>query len=156
MTEKFTLFYNGEFSQFHNCKFTVDEITFHSAEMFMMYCKAISFGDFEIAKKIIVPTNKPHDCKMLGRAVSGFQEDIWVKTRKIFVRAGNIAKFSQNPDLLVKLLSTRGTTLVECSPVDKIWGIGRDIKDRRCLDRNAWNGLNLLGECLTEVRNILS
>jgi len=71
------------------------------------------------------------------------------------VFAGNYARFSQNPDQRELLFATRGTTLVEASPHDRVWGIGLAADDPRALDRSQWLGLNLLGEALTRVREAL-
>lgn len=60
-------------------------------------------------------------------------------------------KFSQNPHLLEKLFATKGTTLVEASPRDCLWGIGLEAKNPKAQDRRNWRGKNLLGNILTEV-----
>lgn len=67
------------------------------------------------------------------------------------VRA-NQAKFSQNPELGNFLQRTGTRVLVEASPVDTIWGIGLARDDERIHDPNQWQGLNLLGFALMEVR----
>lgn len=69
---------------------------------------------------------------------------------------GNILKFRQNPELKQKLLETGDKVLVEASPTDKIWGIGLGEKKARetAKHRNGW-GLNLLGNALGEVREVL-
>jgi predicted NAD-dependent protein-ADP-ribosyltransferase YbiA (DUF1768 family) len=64
-------------------------------------------------------------------------------------------QFSQNEKLKEKLFSTYPKTLVEASPVDKIWGIGLAKEDRRAWNRDTWRGQNLLGEILTKVRDTL-
>ena len=64
-------------------------------------------------------------------------------------------QFSQNPDLKKVLFDTVGHTIVEASPVDKIWGIGLAQDDPRASDRNKWRGTNWLGQALTEVRDEL-
>ena len=64
-----------------------------------------------------------------------------------------INKFYQNEDLKYELLETEGTTIVESSPYDKIWGVGLRKSDERVLKRQTWQGLNLLGEILTEIRD---
>lgn len=155
MTEKFTLFYSGPFSQWYPSNFTVDALEFDCAEQYMMYYKALLFGDVKTAQKIIRIKKDPATVKQLGREVSGFREEIWNPMSWLIVREGNIAKFSQNSDLYDVLLATKGTTLVECSPTDKIWGIGRGIKDPLALKRETWNGQNRLGEVLTQVCNII-
>jgi len=67
------------------------------------------------------------------------------------VRA-NQAKFSQNPALASYLLNTGDRVLVEASPVDAIWGIGLAADDVRATDPARWQGLNLLGFALMQVR----
>ena len=64
-------------------------------------------------------------------------------------------QFDQNPILRKALFDTKGTTLIEASPYDKIWGIGLGLYDKRALDRNQWIGQNRFGECLMEVRDKL-
>jgi len=71
------------------------------------------------------------------------------------VVAGNLAKFSQNPDFRDFLLTTKNRILVEASPVDKIWGIGLAADDKKIENPRLWKGLNLLGFALMEVRKQL-
>jgi ribA/ribD-fused uncharacterized protein len=94
----------------------------------------------------------PREQKKLGRKVKGFEVDKWNEVAKNVVYAGNRAKFKQNTDMLVKLLATTGTTLVEASPYDKIWGIGMTAKEAQECGRKGWRGLNWLGEVLTQLR----
>ncbi len=68
---------------------------------------------------------------------------------------GNLAKFSQNPELFEFLDSTGDSVLVEGSPYDGIWGVKLGIDDARILNPNEWQGKNLLGFALMEVRDIL-
>lgn len=73
--------------------------------------------------------------------------------RSEIVLRGNRLKFSQNEELKYELLQTEGTTLVEASPYDTIWGVGLRENDERIKNRQTWQGLNLLGEILTEIRD---
>ena len=57
--------------------------------------------------------------------------------------------------MLAALLETGERTMVEASPIDRIWGVGLRADDPRIHDRAQWRGLNLLGEALMEVRAIL-
>lgn len=152
----FTFFFTeaSPFSQWYRCAFTVDDHTFNCAEQFMMHGKAVLFGDAEIAAEILA-ADHPRTHKALGRKVKSFDVGIWERERMTIVKAGNRAKFTQNPELLDKLLATMGTTLVEASPYDKIWGIGLGEKDPRAQDPKQWKGRNLLGYVLTELRDEL-
>jgi len=68
---------------------------------------------------------------------------------------GNLAKFSQNPELKAEMLSTGNKIFVEASPLDHIWGIGLDEDAEGVDDPSYWLGLNLLGQALTLVKNQL-
>ncbi len=68
---------------------------------------------------------------------------------------GNLLKFDQNADLGQFLRMTGNKVLVEASPNDRIWGIGLAQNDRRASRPAEWQGLNLLGFALMEVRQRL-
>ena len=94
----------------------------------------------------------PSDQKRYGREVKGFDKDKWDAVARDVVYKGSMAKYTQNHDLKRDLLATVGTTLVEASPKDNIWGIGLAKSDPRAQDRSTWKGKNWLGETLTKVR----
>lgn len=165
--EKFTFFWQAPspFSQFHPCKFhakplfitTSDDekgYTFLHCEQWMMFNKAKLFKDEKSAVMIMAAT-EPIKCKALGRKVENFKEEIWKKENERIVLEGNRHKFTQNPNLLQKLLETEGSTLVEASPRDRLYGIGLSAKNPKALDRKTWRGKNLLGELLTKLREEL-
>lgn len=155
-TEKFTFFYysRNPFSQWYLSTFTIDGIEYNCAEQYMMYQKAILFGDYKMAERILAHKD-PHQQKMMGRQVSGFDGKVWADMAKKIVYQGNYAKFSQDKALKKYILKTEGTTLVEASPSDIIWGIGLGMDDPKRFDRQAWRGTNWLGEVLMEVRKEL-
>jgi ribA/ribD-fused uncharacterized protein len=154
--EKFTFFWSNKspFSNWYRIDFEIENIRFNCSEQYMMYKKAMLFNDDEVAKKITA-TNNPGKQKALGRQVKNFNQELWEKNCKQIVYEANYAKFTQNEHLLKALLKTKGTTLVEASPVDFIWGIGLEEDDPRALDRKQWRGTNWLGELLTELRENL-
>ena len=139
-------------------KIVLDEIQFINAEQYMMYRKALLFKDEDIAYKIMKSTN-PKEQKDLGGKVKNFNIETWsapvgprLPIAWSIVRKGSWNKFSQNPGLLKVLADTAGTTLVEASPDDKIWGIGLGELDSARFTRENWLGTNWLGEILTNVR----
>ncbi|MEV0251590.1 NADAR family protein [Nocardia sp. NPDC050712] len=138
-------------SQWWPAEFTVEGETFRSAEHYMMWGKAMLFGDTETAQRILA-AGHPKQAKDLGRQVCAFDENAWNAARFDIVVAGNVAKFGQHPDLADYLLRTGDRVLVEASPVDRVWGIGLAADDPRAEDPSRWRGLNLLGFALMAAR----
>lgn len=142
------------FSQWYDCRFTVDGVEYHTAEQYMMSQKALLFGDTEVNKEIM-SAKHPKQFKAFGRKIRNFDEKIWNENKTDIVIKGNYAKFSQNPELKEFLRGTGKRILVEASPYDKIWGIGMQANDKGVENPLNWNGENLLGFCLMEVRDML-
>lgn len=139
------------FSQWWPCNFVVDGVTYNCAEQFMMAEKARVFKDTIIRNKILT-LNEAKKIKALGRQVKNFDATVWKKEAFDVVVRGNLAKFEQNADLLAFLKGTGDDVLVEASPYDKIWGIGMDKNNIYAINPLQWNGENLLGFALMEVR----
>ena len=145
---------NGYLSNWYSCKFTDNINYYNNTEQYMMYMKAILFGDKEIATKILISKN-PKEIKALGRQVKNFRDDIWNMYKELVMIDGLRLKFNQNQDLLNLLLSTGDELLVEASPYDKIWGIGLAADNPDSNDITKWRGQNLLGYSLMKVRYYL-
>ncbi|MDO4329009.1 MAG: NADAR family protein [Lachnospiraceae bacterium] len=141
-------------SQWWMCNFTIDGITYTCAEQYMMAEKARMFHDQEMLEQIM-NAKHPKEMKAYGRAVKNFDKTTWDHACYELVKKGNVAKFSQNPELWNFLKSTKKRILVEASPRDRIWGIGmgKSNPDAECPLK--WKGTNLLGFALTEARDIL-
>ncbi|EMD32719.1 hypothetical protein CERSUDRAFT_87736 [Gelatoporia subvermispora B] len=149
---------------------------FPTAEHWMMAQKALLFGDLDafwlvvgVEDPIPGPAGSddarmrtyvdrqsppgPKAAKALGRAVRGFDEQVWERERERVVREGNLEKFRQNAREREMLLGTGERMIVEASPRDRIWGVG--FKEENAMrNRERW-GLNLLGKALMEVRAIM-
>lgn len=144
----------GCLSQWWPATFRVGELTYPSAEHFMMARKALLFGDAAMAEQIRLAPH-PGAAKVLGRQVTGFDEQRWAERRFGIVVSANMAKFSQHADLRQFLLATGDRVLVEASRQDRVWGIGLTAGDDRVASPGKWRGLNLLGFALMEVRQRL-
>lgn len=142
------------FSQWYDCYFEVDGVQYHTAEQYMMASKALLFKDEEVYQEIM-SANNPHDYKKLGRKVRNFEPEPWDAMKYEIVVKGNKAKFSQNPDIKEFLLSTDDAILAEASPYDDIWGIKLDRETAMQGTVEQWQGENLLGCALMEVRDWL-
>jgi len=149
--EEFAFFWGGTFSQWAKSVFVIDGVTFTHCEQYMMYKKALMFNDYDMAKAIM-EADHPREQKALGRKVKGFDKETWEKYCKDIVYDGNVAKSTQNPDMLEELKLTGDKTIVESSPKDFIWGIGLAADDPRAQDRSQWKGTNWLGEAIQRVR----
>lgn len=145
---------NGYLSNWYPSKFTVNNVNFSSMEQYMMYKKAVCFGDKNTADKILA-TDDVDEIKALGRLVANYNESHWNGVRQIIVFEGLLAKFSQNEDLKKQLKATENCVLAECAVKDKIWGIGLSMKDPNKFEIDKWNGQNLLGYALMMVRERL-
>ncbi|WP_277963929.1 NADAR family protein [Pseudomonas sp. RIT-To-2] len=142
-------------SQWFPAAFELDGIHYATAEHYMMAEKARLFGDSAIVDRIL-KASTPALAKKLGREVKGYDDARWLASRFDIVVAANLHKFDQNPALKMLLLNTGDRVLVEASPVDAIWGIGLAADDPAAEDPARWQGLNLLGFALMQVRNRLA
>lgn len=154
LVEEFTFFWQNKspFSQWHRSTFTENGKTYTCTEQYMMEQKALLMGDTKTAAKIMSLGYNPREYKALGRRVKPFDAKLWNEKCREIVYQGNLLKFTQNPHLGKQLTATAGTTLVEASPYDTIWGIGLAENDPRAKNRNTWRGTNWLGEVLTNLR----
>lgn len=153
ITDSYVFFWNGYLSQWYGSPFYIDGKEFNCAEQWMMYNKAIMFNDVPSAR-LIMAAKSPKEQKACGRAVQGFDDDLWMKNDHAYnvVVVGSLAKFAQNPSLGQLLKETRGKVLVEASPYDTRWGIGMMENDPGVDDPSNWKGQNLLGLAITEAR----
>lgn len=155
VTDTHYFFYQHEFGQWTK-RMMVDNqgIFYNCCEQYMMYQKAILFGDNEIAEEILEETN-PRTQKNLGRKVKNYDQTLWDTWKFNIVFSGNLLKFTQHDDLKKRLIDSYPRKLVEASPVDTIWGVGLAAGNDAILDEKNWRGQNLLGECLMAVRDVL-
>lgn len=138
-------------SNWYQSNFNIEKVEFCNVEQYLMYQKALCFKDEIMAVKILNNKN-PKEIKTLGRQVKNYNDVEWDKIRYNVLKIALKAKFTQNELLLSKLKQTNNSVLVEASPYDKIWGIGMDV-NHEYKDYTKWQGTNLLGWALTEIKN---
>ena len=153
----------GFLSNFYYSPFTVSYMNedgvksyeFKTAEHAVHFFKAKLFGDLEIANKITM-TDYPKVAKNLGRTVKNFDQNIWDLNKRAIYTEVIKAKFTdeRNKDIKQKLIDTGDSILVECSPYDRIWGIGYSKNSPEFIAKqfDKW-GQNLLGKVLMKVRD---
>lgn len=158
--ERFVLFFrpyekNGVCSNWYMSDFTDKHgIKFNCTEQYMMYEKAKLFKDDRVAQEILGETN-PKEMKAYGRKVKNYDDKLWSCHRYGVLIQGLYYKFTQNQELNEWIKKADCDYFVECSPYDRIWGIKTDIESDDCIHIEKWNGENLLGKCLGDVRGII-
>lgn len=139
---------NGVCSNWYMSNFTIEGVEFNCVEQYMMYKKAMLFKDEQTAQEILADKN-PANMKKYGRKVKNFDSNTWDKNKLNIVYTGVFEKFKQNKELNDWMMSIKNCDyFVECSPYDAIWGVKLSADDPRVLDKNKWQGENLLGAAL--------
>lgn len=141
-------------SQWYAAGFELEGVHYRTAEHYMMAEKARLFAD-EAALAKVLRSRFPVEVKRFGREIVHFDEAVWQAHRFDIVVRGNLAKFTQNPDLCAYLRQTGEQVIVEASPADAIWGIGVAEGHPYLANPKLWPGLNLLGFALMAVRDQL-
>ena len=116
-------------------------------------CKADLFND-PATKKDVMSTDDPVQQKYLGKQVNNYKADTWKeKAPEIMVR-GLEAKFTQNEELKMRLISTGDKTIIEATK-DTFWGIGLPLNSKDIFNKTHYSGNNILGKTLMAVRDKL-
>ncbi len=145
---------DGYLSNWYLSPFDLDGKHFTSCEQYIMYRKCLLFRDMVSAEQVLSADDISLQ-QMIGRNAKGYNQTVWEGARQAIALRGLIGKFQQNEVLKEKLLLTGNAYLVECAKSDCIWACGRSLHDERRLSADTWNGTNLLGFALMEVRELL-
>ena len=129
------------FSNFYPAKFVLKGKTWPSSEH---YFQAMKFSDYPEYQETIRKSKSAYDAKKLGATRTFKIRKDWNDIRDDVMRTALKAKFEQNCNLRSILLQTGEVKLVENSPYDNYWGIGKYA----C-------GKNMLGKLLMELRTDL-
>ena len=146
--------FHGElspYSNFHPCKFTLDNIVFPTAEHYIQYQKALIFGDSVTANNIL-KSETALDAKRLSYRIVNFNRQQWVREGYKICERGVRAKFEQN-ELLMNMLKTTQPRVLAESSLDRLWGTGLSLNDKDALNANKWNGEGWLSRILMGIRD---
>ena len=141
------------FSNFHGSNFELNGVSYFCGEQMIQSKKALLFNDTASAERIML-SESAMECKILGKTIKGYKEDIWKKEAEKLYLPRIIAKFNDNPALSDMLLSTGDQMIVEAT-YDTMWGTGIPLHQSDCLDSKKWKGTGLLGELLMTTRRKL-
>jgi ribA/ribD-fused uncharacterized protein len=161
VTDKYVFFWGEIFSNWQSCIFDAEyggeTYRFFNTEQYFMFVKAKTFGDEEIAKRILKEGENPKIAKALGRKVKNYDDAFWNGIRYQVMVDANLYKYNASMVCREELLNPKykGKHFVEASPVDCIWGVGLAEDNPLIDDEKNWRGTNLLGKALDAVREIL-
>ena len=145
VTDTHVLFWGGVLSNFYR----VDGDPGRTSEKIFMINKAVTFND-KVSFEKINACNDPMQCKMLGRKVKGYKQEVWDQRRYPAMMNALLWKYGGCEKFRDTMTDTGNKIIVEASPDDRIWGIGFSEAD--AMDNESDWGLNLLGKCLMELR----
>ena len=127
--------------------------TYTCVEQFYLREKSFFFDNTETARKIM-KESIPGTMKCFSHGIKGLDEEKWrPNARTVMEKACNL-KFKQNEILRQKLVDSKGL-LVEANKKDRFFSCGLSLADPNILDRNNWEGENILGNILTSLRETL-
>ena len=136
-------------SNFHLCKFTIDNEEFHSSEQWIQSRKA-EFCKDKLTMNRIMNSEDALDSKEIARDISNFNQRAWLDQAEEICYLGIKEKFLQNKALMDTLLQTENKTLVKAS-FDSDWGTGIPLSNGNCLDRSKWKSEGILGRILMRI-----
>lgn len=149
-TEQGVKFYGylSPFSNFHAADLKLDGRRYTCVEQAYHSIKAEQCGDFYGAQ-LIRRERHPVAIKRMGR-VHEIDESVKINILEKAVQA----KFSQNKELMARLLNTGDKKLFECNPFDELFGTGCYLSDE-AVEKGTFKGKNEMGHILERVRSLL-
>lgn len=142
----------GCFNQWSPHEIAEGDVTYNCAEQAMMVKKAFHFENWATANELMKIT-RPIDMKA---KIKGMDKAVWKAMQFDFLVDINLAKFTQHADIRKTLLGTGTDVLVGASTYDTNLGIGTYESRAATLTVDEWEGENVLGFVLMEVRRILA
>jgi ribA/ribD-fused uncharacterized protein len=117
-----------------------------------MLTKAALMNDIDLFNELLNIDN-PAKCKLIGRALKNFNQELWDKYIEDIAYNVLYQKFSSSEELKLLLVNTNDSIIAEATEKDKIWECGININDKKINDSKEWLGKNILGFSLIKVRN---
>jgi ribA/ribD-fused uncharacterized protein len=142
----------GFLSHFWPAPIAIDGEVWPTVEHYYQAQKSADPGYGDAIRQAVTPgmakrlAAQPHASRRISRhswflANGAVPREDWFEVKLDIMRRADGAKFTQHPELAAALLATADAELIEDSPFEPYWGVGRDGQ-----------GLNWAGRVLMEVR----
>ena len=155
--EQDATFFFGEhsfLSNFYMSGFRDANCHYSCVEQYYLQQKSLFFGD-ETTARSIMKMDHPRKMNAISYRIKDMDEAKWKKTARSVMQKACHLKFTQNAELKMKLLETKGD-LVEANGRDSYFSCGLPLSDPNILDKSTWLGENILGQILTQLRKDLN
>lgn len=154
----YTLFFTKDsiLSNFHEASFKVNGDVYSSVEQFYQVKRAEFYKDDHVASKMRIEKS-PRKIKALSYTVKTPEgERRWFeKEARATMLTGVRAKFEQNADAREFLVSKTNKYIAEANPKDNFFSIGLSLYHPDCGNESKWEGKNILGDILVQVKHEL-
>lgn len=150
------IFFHGHdcvLSNFYNHRIVWEGKEFCNGEQLLVYMKCDLFGGGDDLLRQVLGCGNALHARAIGRTVSGYSVEVWNKWKRGFMVEVLRARFVG--DFAKHLLRYSSGEFVSADIHDRIWGIGMSMYDYQVTDSSSWRGKNLLGSCMTQVRDEL-
>ena len=140
-------------SNLHIMDVMLDGRIYNSNEQYIQYSKAMLFKDLDTAD-LILKEQDSYKQMELGKTVKGYRKHIWEANAPRILNRVNREKYAQNQAAKEFLLQTENRKLGEATK-HPLFGIGHSINTNNARNPALWEGQNLMGHTLEEIRNHL-
>eukprot|EP00727_Mastigamoeba_balamuthi_P006159 m51a1_g2162 putative protein kinase domain containing protein (860) ;mRNA; f:41982-45209 len=155
ITDRVVIFEYCYLSQWYPAMFSIKDCKYNCCEQYTQAEKARMFNDSETLQQIMA-TDDASRMRYLGRCVKNYDDSAWkARIRDVSMEA-NLAKFRQNQTLRERLMRTGMRQIGEAVADENVWGIGLGMHDPDSEDPTRWQGQNMLGRNIMNVRAMLS
>jgi ribA/ribD-fused uncharacterized protein len=145
------VFNKGWFSTDYESSFHVEKREYVSVAHYVLHNKARLFANRR-TRDVVLRTLDSAALRALDAQIDVKDELAWMEALPGLLYDANYAKFSQNPELLEKLMHTEDRPIGCARKKDSLCGIGFSEWDKRALDASQWEGMNLYGQALMSAR----
>jgi ribA/ribD-fused uncharacterized protein len=141
-------------SQWACTAFVADGVFYPTLTHFLMAGRAEVFGS-ATARLRILRARGPREAEALGYQVKAPSESSWATLLETLLDRGTLCKAIQNDSVQRVLLASAEAVIVSAGLADDLMGVGLRRDDARVSRPSQWQGQNLLGLALMDVRERL-
>lgn len=142
------------FNDIHVANFKINGFTYHSVYQYYHSQRALAGGDFFSYQKVL-NSSSPIEAIEYSNAIVNNTRMRWPRHRCQVIKMATYQKFRQNRGAARALLRTAGCLIANTSGWETFWSCGLTSDDPDSDDPDNWQGANMYGRILADVREEL-